>query len=440
MKEFDAIVIGAGPGGLAAAYPLAQSGSVLVVESDLWGGTCPNRGCDPKKMLYSSVETARSVAAMSGHGIKGEVHIDWADAMEFKRSYTSRIPEGTKSGLAHAGITTVHGAAKFVDSTTICISGEHYRAKNIVIATGQVPRPLNIPGADLASTSTDFLDLDSMPRRMVFIGGGYISCELANIAAAAGSKVTLIHHNDSPLRAFPSRLVSQLMEQMRGAGIEILLSTQVTAISQSKSDATLSVATSEGSIETDVVVNATGRQPDIENLNLAAAGVRTDRHGIVVNDFLQTSAEHIFAVGDVVSRSLPKLTPVAGFEGRYVAECITRGSDAASQPIQYPAIPTIVFGTEKLAQIGVSVEQAQREPENYSVEEMDLTQWYTYNRVQDSTATMMVVKTTTGSVVGAATLSSVADEVINQFADRLNDPTDAIYAYPSPASDMSYFL
>lgn len=464
MKKFDSIVIGSGPAGLAAAYPLAEQGSVLVVESDLWGGTCPNRGCDPKKMLYAAVEVRQAAKRMQGHGIVGDTRIDWPAAMAFKRSYTSRIPEGTEKGLENSDITTVHGQARFEDARTIRVGEERYQADAFVIATGQRPRQLDIPGAQLLGTSTDFLDFDELPESIVFIGGGYISFELANIAAVAGSTVTLLQHNDRPLQAFPRELVEQLTEIMRGNGVDVRLNVEVRDVSvagsadasETNAGRTVRVHTSEGDFEAGAVINATGRVPNIDGLNLAAAGVKTDEHGVIVDDHLRTSAAHISAIGDVVSRREPKLTPVAGFEGRYVADRIGRDRERAktgtsavssasdesdvSAPIVYPTIPTIVFGAEKLAQIGVSVNEARRHPDEYTVESLDLTSWYTYNRVQDPQASMLLVKDSSGEVVGAATLSSVADEVINEFAAKLSGRSGpTISAYPTPASDMSYF-
>jgi glutathione reductase (NADPH) len=388
-------------------------------------------------MLYSSVETVRSLGAMRGRGVSGHAHVDWHDAMAFKRSYTSKIPQGTHQGLESSGIATVHGAARFIDAHTISVGDEEYGARSIVIATGESARALDIPGADLVATSTEFLDMDDIPARMVFIGGGYISFELANIAAAAGSKVTLIHHNDRPLRAFPAELVATLMDLMKNAGIDVRVDTQVSAVSSGGENGALTVTTNDGEIEADAVINATGREPNVAGLNLSAAGVTVDSHGIVVDEYLRANGDDVYAIGDVVSRTQPKLTPVAGFEGRYVAERIV--AQQPSQPIHYPQIPTVVFGTEKLAQIGVSVNDARTHPDTYTVSEFDTTSWYTYNRVHDEAAKVMVIKDANGTVVGAATLSSVADDIINHFAEKLNAAGTAIYAYPTPASDMSYF-
>lgn len=431
----DVLIIGAGPAGLAAAYALNDTRSVLVVENDLWGGTCPNRGCDPKKMLYSAVETRQTAQRLQGSGIADVPHIDWPALMGFKRSYTSKIPTGTHNGLKNAGIATLHGEPHFVDAHTVDVDNERYEADSIILATGQTPRELDIEGSEYLTTSTDFLDLDELPQAITFIGGGYVSFELANIAAVAGSTVTLINHSERPLRAFPKDLVDSLMKLMEHNGVTFHLASDISSV-RKQPDGRLTVTASTGEYSADMVVNATGRVPNVAGLNLEAAGVRTDSHGIVVDDHLRTTTPSIFAIGDVVSRREPKLTPVAGFEGRYAASAI---ADPQTDPIAYPSIPTIVFGAEKLAQVGVSVNTARENPDDYTVETLDTTHWYTYNRVQDPQATVLLVRaTSSGQVVGVASLSSVADEVINQFAEKFNGDK-AIYTYPTPASDMSYF-
>lgn len=434
MSDYQTTIIGAGPGGNAAAYPLAAHQKVLVIENDLFGGTCPNRGCDPKKMLYSAVETKQHVTQLHGFGLTGEPTIDWPALMAFKRTYTSQIPGGTKAGLNGAGITTIHDSPQILDAHTIQVGGKTVTTDNIIIATGQSPRALSMPGAALAKTSTDFLDLDTLPKRITFIGGGYIGFELANIAQASGAQVTLLHHNKRPLRAFPEDLVAGLLAQMKATGIDVQLDTDPTEIRAENGQFTIS--TNHGDIATDLVINATGRVPNVSGLGLETVGVQVDPHGIVVNDQLQTTVANIYAIGDVVSRTQPKLTPVAGFEGAFVAHHILGESTA---PIAYPVIPTIVFGTEKLAQVGVSVNSALANPDQYSVTAMDVTQWYTYNRVKDPDARVTIVKDKAGQVVGAASLSSVADELINTFADKFTVVGEPIYAYPTPASDLDYF-
>lgn len=437
MATFDTIIIGAGPGGNAAAYALAARQKVLVVENDLFGGTCPNRGCDPKKMLYSGIEVRQQALHIQHFGLKGAPTVDWPALMAFKRAYTSQIPSGTESGLKKAGITTLHGQPHFKDAHTIQVDETDYTAQNMIIATGQKARPLDIEGYHHLRTSRDFLDLDVLPERLIFIGGGYISLELANIAAAAGAKVTVLHHNQRPLKQFPKVLVDALLAQMAASGVDMMLDTSPTALLK-VADGEYILKTNQGDLSANLVINATGRIPNIEDLHLDDIGIAAKPQGILVNEYLQTSVANVYAVGDVVARTQPKLTPVAGFEGSYAARQIL---NQVKDPIQYPVIPTVVFSAEKLAQVGISVNTALANPDQYDVATLDVTHWYTYNRVKDPKALVLTVKNKQHEIVGIAALSTMADEVINLFTAKLNASAqgDPIYLYPTAASDLGYF-
>lgn len=161
--KFDTIIIGAGPGGNAAAYALAKQQHVLVIENNLWGGTCPNRGCDPKKMLYSAVEARDQAQHLQQFGLKGVPEINWPELMAFKRAYTDQIPGGTLAGLQAANITTVHGQPRFVAADQIQVDQIRYQADHFIIATGQAPVVPEINGHEYLQTSTDFLALPTLP-------------------------------------------------------------------------------------------------------------------------------------------------------------------------------------------------------------------------------------------------------------------------------------
>ncbi|KRO18891.1 dihydrolipoyl dehydrogenase family protein [Lacticaseibacillus saniviri] len=437
--DYDTIIIGGGPGGLAAAYTLADEQRVLVIENHWWGGTCPNFGCDPKKMLYSAVEARDWSARMTGNGLVGIPDISWPRLMAFKRSYTSGIPGGTKTGLNQAGIVTVDGKAQLVDAHTVTVDGQNYTADHIVIATGQTPTMPDIPGVGLLGTSTDFLDLDQLPRTMAFIGGSYVALELANIAATAGAEVHLIVHSDRLLRAFPESAVKTLIGQLKQKRIQIHENVSLTEVKAVGDQVKLIADDFELTVYR--AFAAMGRSA-VTDLNLDAVGVAYDHKGIHVDNHLKTSVDSIYAIGDVIAKTQPKLTPVSSFEGRYVAQHILGQTD----PIQYPVIPTIVFSATKVAQVGVSLDEAKQDVTRYQVVTNNTTPWYTYNRIKDPIAqTTTIVDKTTGHLVGAVVVSTLADEMINAFTGIINQKlsSDAvnrqIYAYPTPISDLSYY-
>ncbi|MCV3739783.1 NAD(P)/FAD-dependent oxidoreductase [Lentilactobacillus hilgardii] len=441
--HYDVIIFGAGPAGTAAAYGLVGSKSVLVIENDLFGGTCPNRGCDPKKMLYSAVEAKDRVARMQESGLKDVPAIDWKQLMAFKRGYTSQIPSGTKRGLSGAGIDTYHGQAAFLDQHRIQLGDQTtVSADEVILATGRRPRLLDIPGKSFLKTSTDFLDLDALPKHITFVGAGLVSMELANIANKAGSDVDIIHHNDQPLKAFPQPLVAQLVQDMIDDGITFHFNQNLKAVSKNETGYTLT--TDLETLASDYVVEAVGRSANSDQLQLENCGVKTSSRGVLVDDHLRTNVSTIYAIGDVVDKAKPKLTPVASFEGRYVAELLTKKTTA---PIQYPVIPQILFGTTEVGQVGVGYQEALSKPEKYHVSAFDLTHWYTYNRIKDDVAKAMVIRdANTKQIVGFDVLSSIGEHLLNAFSLVMNlklsneQIQDMIFAYPSVSSDLQYLV
>ncbi|EOH82843.1 dihydrolipoyl dehydrogenase family protein [Enterococcus malodoratus] len=441
MEKYDAIVIGSGPAGNSAAYGLKEQGKkVAIIEPDLWGGTCPNRGCDPKKMLMSGVEAQKRIETMLGKGFDQTPKIVWEDLMTFKKSYTDFVPQNTKEGLDAAEIDRYQGQASFLDANQIVVNDQELSANQFLIATGQRPAVLSIDGQDLLQSSTDFLDLNHLPKKMAFIGAGYIAFELAVIASAAGSEVHIIHHNDRPLKEFDQELVNDLVEHMKADGIQFHFNVNTKSVELMHPNYRITGENFE--LVVDMVIGATGRIPNVEGLNLEKAGVSYDKRGIKVDEHLRTTQQNIFACGDVIAKKQPKLTPVAGFEAGYVVNAMNGDTEA----IDYPLIPTIVFGDQRLARIGLSERELADHPEKYHSETTDLSSWYTYHRINDQGAKIKIVYDEDDKIVAITCLSQLADEVINYLLIILTkkmsheEVEKYIFAYPSPASDLSYFI
>lgn len=441
-KHYDTIVIGAGPGGLAAAYALNATQQVLVVEANLWGGTCPNAGCDPKKMLYGVVEAKRQGQRYAKSGLVGTAQVDWPALMTFKHSYTDRVPTGTVAGLTQSGIDHIHGQAHFVGTDMIQVDGTNYTAQQIIIATGATPTLPDIPGQTAFQTSTDFLNLAQLPAKIGFVGAGYVAIELANIAVEAGAEVHIFQHNERLLRGFPASYTEKLRQILQAKGIHFHMNTNLTALKEAGQQVVVTTDTLPA-LTLDAIFAAAGRRPQLDDLNLSDLGIATKPQGIVVNERLQTNVPTIYAIGDAVAKQVPKLTPVASLEGRYVAQVILGQTQAA---ITYPAIPHTVFAGPELAQVGVTLDAAKQAPEQYMIQEQVVGNWYTYHRIQDQTAEVTTIQDrTTGQLVGAVVLAINAEELINHFAaliskhEKPETLRDWMPIYPSVASDLGYF-
>jgi len=437
-KHYDVVVIGSGVSGKAAASSLASSGKrVAIVEDDLWGGTCPNRGCDPKKVLVSAVEAKDQLQQLQGKGFNTVPDVNWPDLMAFKETFTSPVPKQSKESLESAGVETFYGKAAFIDHHSLKVNEEELTAEQFVIAAGARPSILDIEGKEHFLTSREFLSLKEMPETITLVGGGYIAFEFAAIANAAGAAVHVIQHNDRPLKAFDQELVDLLMKQLEAKGVTFHLNISISKI-EAAADGFSLTDDSDFQLNTDLVFCTTGRIPNTEALNLKNAGVDYDKKGITVNEYLQSSNPAIFAIGDILSKSQPKLTPVCSFESSYVVSYLT---GKTTDPIAYPSIPTMVFSGPKLAQIGV---QATTDDDRYEVSAIDATKWFSYHRTNEPISKIKIVTDKdSGLLVGAACLNNEADELINYFSQLIeqkvsaSEVADHIFAYPTIASDLS---
>ena len=216
-ENFDLLVIGTGTAGLSAAHATAAAGwKVGIVDALPYGGTCALRGCDPKKILRRGAEVVESAALMRDRGIVDDgLRIDWSALQRHKRGFTDAMSRQVEAGLEDGGVTTLHGTARFVGRDAVDIDGEVHRAERFLIASGAAPKPLDLPGSEHVIDSTAFLGLETLPERIVFIGGGFISFEFAHIAARAGARCTILSRSERPLRGFDPDLVDRLVERTK---------------------------------------------------------------------------------------------------------------------------------------------------------------------------------------------------------------------------------
>jgi glutathione reductase (NADPH) len=448
-RKFDVVVIGTGAAASAVASRCRSAGwQVAVIDSRPFGGTCALRGCDPKKVLVGAVEAVDRVRRMKGKGIRAEeLRIDWQELMRFKRSFTEPVPKKQEEGFAKAGIATFHGRARFVGPSSVRVDDEVLEGRYVVIAAGQKPADLKIPGTEHLTTSEQFLELDDLPKRILFIGGGYIAFEFAHVAVRAGAQVTIVHRGPRPLPRFDPDLVDQLVKSSRELGVDVQLGTEVIGVEKSSGQLLVRASASgqQYTFEADMVVHAAGRLPEIDDMSLDAAGVAWDGQGVKVNEFLQSvSNPAVYAAGDAAASGGPPLTPVASYEGIIVAANLLKGN---SKKPNYLGIPTVVFAIPPLAAVGVSENEARKQALKFHVKKEMTSNWYSSRRIAEKYSGFKVlVEEGTNRILGAHLLGSEAEEVINLFglamrsAMHVADLKHMVYAYPTRGSDVPYML
>ncbi len=404
-KKFDLVALGTGSGASAVASRCRAAGwQVAIVDSRPFGGTCALRGCDPKKVLVGAAELLDWARRMKGKGVRAdELRIDWQELMRFKRSFTDPVPKRREEGLAKAGIAAFHGRARFVGPNAVQVGEDVLEGRYVVIATGQKPADLKISGTEHLTTSDRFLELDELPKRILFIGGGYIAFEFAHVAVRAGAQVTIVHRGPRPLPLFDPDLVDQVVESTRGLGVDVQLGTEVVGVEKSSGRLIVRAAASgeQRTFETDMVVHAAGRVAEIDDLNLDAAGVEWGKRGVAVNEFLQSvSNPAVYAAGDAAASGGPPLTPVAGYEGVIVAANLLKGNH---QKPSYLGIPTVVFTIPPLAAVGLSESEARKRGLQFRVKKEMTAGWYASRRVGETHSGFKVlVEEGTDHILGAS--------------------------------------
>ena len=447
--SYDLIVIGAGMAGVNAANKCGAAGwRVAIVDELPYGGTCALRGCDPKKILRRGAEIIDAARLLQGKGIDpGGLAIDWADLMGHKRGFTDPVPQNMERGLESNAVETLHGTATFTGPNELQVDGRPLRSERFLIATGARPRPLDFAGADLLVDSTDFLHLDALPRRVLFVGGGFVSMEFAHIAARAGATVTVIDRGQRPLKAFDPDLVDLLVHRSAEAGIDIRAGTSVRHVEPASDGYRVTVERdgTESSIEVDLVVHGAGRVPELSRLGLDAAGVETGPKGITVAPHLQsTTNPAVWASGDAADTPGMPLTPVAVFESKVAASNML--NDTTTAP-DYDGVATVVYTIPELARVGMLEAEARQTDIDLDVRYHDTGSWFSNYRVGERTAaTKILVDRNTDTIVGAHMFGPEYGELINfcALAIKLGLTTRQLKSmtasYPSVGSDLGSML
>jgi glutathione reductase (NADPH) len=447
-RAYDLVVIGTGTAaGVASSRCRAAGWRVALVDHLPFGGTCALRGCDPKKVLVAAAEAVDLARRMRGKGVVFEEGaIDWPDLVAYKRTFTDPVPASMEEHLAKQGIDAYHGRARFTGARSVAVNDETLQARFILVAAGAVPAPLRIEGEELLATSAEFLDLEALPRRIAFIGGGYIAAEFSHVAARAGAEATVLQRHSRLLPAFDSDLVGWLTRRSEALGIRIHLDTAVTRIEKRGDGLVVHAHRGEAplAIAADLAVHAAGRVPALDALDLGRAGVEVAKGRIVLNDHLQSvSNPAVYAAGDSASKG-PALTPVAAHDGEVVATNLLEGNRAKPD---YAAVPSVVFTIPPLASVGLTHRQAQEKGLKFRVSSASVPDWYTARRVAEPLyGYKVLVEEGSERILGASLVGPHADEAINLFALAIRNRLpasalrDVLFAYPTAVSDVPSML
>ena len=451
MKKYDAIIVGSGTAGQTAAYLLNDHGLkvALVEKSDRPGGVCALAGCQAKKWFYEITETAARARHLKGKGISRLPETDWAAILAEKNSFTRKIPDATVKGLKSAGIDYISGNARFADDETLEADGNRLTAAHFVLATGAGPGKLPFSGSEHLTVSRQFLELKSLPERIVFVGGGFISFEFAHFAARLGPanrSLKILEVSDRPLGPFDAEMVSLLVAASRDEGIEVLTGVKIEALEPQGGGFAVRCASGEVH-EADLAVHGAGRVADVEGLDLDTAGIQTEKRGIVVDSSLRTTNARVFAVGDCAAGL--QLARVADYEARVAAETILaeRGGGKPAQ-IDYSAAPALLFTYPQYGMIGQTEDALKEANVRYSKSFGKNLSWPTYRRVGMRHAAYKILVDENNRILGGHILSDYASGLLHTLRMAMVRGMTAaelhrysiMTPYPTRESDLIYML
>lgn len=409
--EYDLFVIGVGSGGVRAARMSAQYGAKVATAEDRYmGGTCVNVGCVPKKLFVYASHFAEDHEQAAGFGWDGTApEFNWHVLRDNKDKEIGRLNGVYKGMLDNAGVTHFDGRARLLDAHTVSINEQQISAEKILIATGSWPVIPEFPGREHVITSNEVFHLDELPERAIIVGGGYIAVEFAGIYKGLGVDSHLLYRGPLFLRNFDSGVRQFVAEELRKKGVNLHFNTNVASI-EKQSDGSLKVnLVGGGSMETDLVMYATGRAPNIQDMGLENVNVKTQASGgIIVDDYFETTEPGIFALGDVIDRI--QLTPVAIAEAMAFAR-----TQFLNQPttMDYDNIATAVFCQPNIGTVGLTEDDARDQLEEIEVYESTFRPLkHTLSGSDEKTLMKIIVDMKTDKVVGVHMVGSESGEII----------------------------
>ncbi len=439
--KYNVVVIGAGTAGLVTAAGTAGlGGRVALIERNQMGGDCLNFGCVPSKALISSARLIANIRRASDWGLeKQEPQFVFEQIFARMRERRAQIaPNDSQERFESLGVDVFRGEAHFASPHEVVVDGVSLRAKNFVIATGSraaIPKIDGLENVPFYTNETIFDELRERPASMIVLGGGPIGCELGQALARLGVKITIVHNSKQLLPPEDPDVAKEMQKRFEAEGIEVRLNAKAQRASQSGKRITLEFQKGDP-ITADALLIAAGRTPNLRSLNLEAAGVAYDKHGVTTNDYLQTSQPHIYAAGDITNRL--KFTHTADFTARTVVRNILMPVQLLRQKMNFDVVPWCTYTDPEVAHVGLGEKAAEEKEIDYDLFTVPLTE---IDRavVESEEEGFVKVLTKKGSdeILGVTLVGPHAGDLLHEFVLAMKQGIGlgaiaaTIHAYPT---------
>ena len=433
-------VIGGGPGGYVAAIKAAMlGGDVTVIEKKKVGGTCLNVGCIPTKALLASSSMLMNIKEAKNFGINidGKVNADFSAVMSRKDKIVDQLISGIEFLFDKRGINLVNGFGKLIDKNTIEVTKEDgeieiIKADKIILANGSVPivPPMFPYDKKRIITSDEVLGLSELPESMLIIGGGVIGCEIGQFFSTLGTEVTIVQRGEQLLPFEDKDVVKQLQRQFKKDKIKVLLNSGVDSC-EVVGDEVVSTLSDGKKVNTQYVLVAIGRRPNIENSGIEELGIELNRGKIVVNENLETSVEGIYAIGDLINT--PMLAHVASKEGIIAVE----NAFGKSKTVDYTAVPRCVYTEPEVAAVGKTQKQLDAEGVEYNVGQFEVRGLGKAQAIGHTQGFIKVLADSEDKIVGASVVGPHATDLLTELSLAVHlgltveQVGDVIHAHPT---------
>ena len=477
--DYDVIYIGSGNAAWQGGRFLRKAGlKILIVEESLYGGTCANRGCNSKALLDAPYEIKALGENFEGCGKSGDFKVDWTALMDWKRKRIANMAPFLDGKFKEYDLDVAHGKGIILDEHTVQVGDEKFTTEKIVICTGLKPVIPDIPGKEYLHDSTDFLDIEELPKHAIIIGAGFVGMEFASILAEAGLEADVIIRGDMALKYFHQPYVQKVIDRLKQKNIRFHFNETAKDIIKDESiiidkpeerilnlenalntdeklrdpDAKVDNKAYENgftvncesglSLTGDYVISAMGREANVDGIGLENVGLTYTKRGIKVNEYLQTDVPNIYACGDVADSGIAKLVTVAIHQSKYLGKALLEENP---EKIDYPVVPAVAYTIPRIATVGVPAFVAE-EMDEYEVHRIRYGNSYSLELKNDRTAEAKVIVDKDLQIVGAEIYAADAENVANMFTFIINQKISLeeldhmIYAFPSSSSVCLYKL